>query len=418
MVSCHPWKGHLPPGWRQPNPQGWVYAVLGMGGMRPFPVGRKVAEMDSFTFTLLKKDPLTQARLGEISTRRGPIETPIFMPVGTQGTVKGVLPEALLDLGAQIILGNTYHLYLRPGHELIRQLGGLHSFMNWDRPILTDSGGFQVFSLSKLRKISEEGVRFQSHLDGSSHNLTPELSIAIQEDLDSDIIMAFDECIPYPSSREYVQEATERSTRWASRSKEAWRQERGAALFGIVQGGMYEDLRRKSSDDIQEINFDGYAVGGLSLGEEVSLMYDIMEFSLPLLPEDRPRYIMGVGTPEDLVEGVARGGDMFDCVMPTRNARNGVLFTTSGKISIKQNRYREDPGPPDPECTCYVCRHYSRAYLRHLFQANEILASVLNTHHNLHYYLNLMREIREAVRRGKYSEFRQEFYRRRQDQRC
>ncbi len=367
--------------------------------------------MHSFNFTLLKKDALTQARLGEISTRRGKIETPIFMPVGTLGTVKGVLPETLLDLGAQIILGNTYHLYLRPGHELIRNLGGLHHFMNWDRPILTDSGGFQVFSLNKLRKIGEEGVHFQSHLDGSSHTLTPEFSIAIQEALGSDIIMAFDECIPYPSSREYVLEATERSTRWAQRSRDAWQEERGAALFGIVQGGMFEDLRRKSSDDLLDIGFEGYAVGGLSLGEEINLMYDIMEFSLPLLPEDRPRYVMGVGTPEDLVEGVARGGDMFDCVMPTRNARNGVLFTTFGKISIKQNRYREDPAPPDPECSCYVCRHYSRAYLRHLFQSKEILASVLNTHHNLHYYLNLMREIREAVRQGKFSEFKANFYR-------
>jgi queuine tRNA-ribosyltransferase len=370
--------------------------------------------LHSFNFTLLKKDSLTQARLGEINTRRGKIETPIFMPVGTLGTVKGVLPETLLDLGAQIILGNTYHLYLRPGHDLIRGLGGLHQFMNWDRPILTDSGGFQVFSLNKLRKISEEGVVFQSHLDGSSHKLTPEFSIAIQEALGSDIIMAFDECIPYPSSREYVLEATERSTRWAKRSREAWQKERGAALFGIVQGGMFEDLRRKSSDDLLDIGFDGYAVGGLSLGEEINLMYDIMEFSLPLLPEDRPRYIMGVGTPEDLVEGVSRGGDMFDCVMPTRNARNGVLFTTFGKISIKQNRYREDPAPPDPECSCYVCRHYSRAYLRHLFQSKEILASVLNTHHNLHYYLNLMREIRAAVRLGKFTELKADFYRKRQ----
>ncbi|MBN2427512.1 MAG: tRNA guanosine(34) transglycosylase Tgt [Deltaproteobacteria bacterium] len=370
--------------------------------------------MENFNFTLLKKDSLTQARLGEIRTRRGLIETPIFMPVGTQGTVKGMLPETLLDLGAQIILGNTYHLYLRPGHELIRQLGGLHTFMNWPRPILTDSGGFQVFSLGKLCKISEEGVCFQSHLDGSRHNLTPEFSIAVQEALGSDIIMAFDECVPYPSTREYVRDATERSTRWARRSKSAWRQEEGSALFGIVQGGMYEDLRRRSSEDLLSIGFGGYAVGGLSLGEEIVLMYDIMEFSLPLLPEDRPRYIMGVGTPEDLVEGVARGADMFDCVMPTRNARNGVLFTNSGKISIKQSRYREDPNPLDPECTCYVCRHYSRAYLRHLFQANEILSSVLNTQHNLHYYLDLMKKIRAAIQEGTFTEFRRDFYRKRQ----
>jgi len=373
-----------------------------------------VNEMNNFGFALIKKDPSTRARLGEIRTGRGLIETPVFMPVGTQGTVKGVLPETLLDLGTQIILGNTYHLYLRPGHELIRKLGGLHSFMNWRRPILTDSGGFQVFSLGKLCKISEEGVCFQSHLDGSRHTLTPESSIAVQLALGSDIVMAFDECIPYPSPREYVREATERSTRWARRSRDAWREEGGAALFGIVQGGMHEDLRRRSSDDLLAIGFDGYAVGGLCLGEEIALMYDIMEFSLPLLPEDRPRYIMGVGTPEDLVEGVARGGDMFDCVMPTRNARNGVLFTSSGKISIKQSRYRDDPAPPDPECGCYVCRHYSRAYLRHLFQANEILASVLNTQHNLHYYLNLMREIRTAVGEGDFPGFRRDFYQKRE----
>jgi queuine tRNA-ribosyltransferase len=366
-----------------------------------------------FEFSLLHRDAGSAARRGVIETARGRIDTPIFMPVGTQGTVKGMVPEALLEVGAQIILGNTYHLYLRPGHELIRGLGGLHRFMNWPRPILTDSGGYQVFSLSRLRSIDEEGVVFQSHLDGSRHLLTPELSIAIQEALGADILMAFDECIPYPAERDYVIASSDRSSRWAQRSKEALCQGQAqAALFGIVQGGMYPDLRARSAHQLQEIGFDGYALGGLALGEESALMYDIFEASLPLLPADRPRYIMGVGTPADLVEGVARGGDMFDCVMPTRNARNGVLFTTFGRLSIKQNRFRDDPLPIDPDCDCYVCRHYSRAYLRHLFQANEILASVLNTHHNLHYYLRLMEGMREAVSRDRFVEFRADFYRR------
>jgi len=335
------------------------------------------------------------------------------MPVGTQGTVKAVLPETLTELGAQIILANTYHLFLRPGHELIRRLGGLHSFMNWERPILTDSGGFQVFSLGALRQINEEGVRFQSHLDGSSHILTPESSIAVQESLGADIIMAFDECIPYPSSRDYVAASTERSSRWARRCKEARRGEDGAALFGIVQGGMHADLRTRSADDLMQIGFDGYAVGGLSVGEEADLMYEVMDVTLPLLPVDRPRYVMGVGTPENLIEGISRGVDMFDCVMPTRNARNGVLFTSFGKVSIKQARYLEDPLPVDPDCSCYVCRNYSRAYLRHLYQSNEILASMLNTWHNLHYYLTLMKGARQAIEDGTFADYRRDFYRRR-----
>jgi len=336
------------------------------------------------------------------------------MPVGTQGTVKALLPEALKELDAQIILANTYHLYLRPGHELVRELGGLHRFMNWDRPILTDSGGFQVFSLGDLRRISEEGVDFQSHLDGSRHRLTPESSIAVQEALDADIIMAFDECIPYPANRDYVADSTARSSRWARRCKEARRSEDGAGLFGIVQGGMFPDLRAGCARDLIEIGFDGYALGGLSVGEEAGLMYDMMECTLPLLPADRPRYVMGVGTPENLVEGIARGVDMFDCVMPTRNARNGVLFTSFGKISIKQARYARDPEPIDPDCGCYVCNHYSRAYLRHLYQSGEILASVLNTHHNLHYYIQLMEEMRSAIEQDAFLDYKQEFYRKRQ----
>jgi queuine tRNA-ribosyltransferase len=346
------------------------------------------------TFDLLKECSDTWARRGTIHTRRGAIETPAFMPVGTQGTVKGMMPEQLKEIGSQVILGNTYHLYLRPGHDRMARFGGLHKFMNWDRPILTDSGGFQVFSLGDLRKIDEEGVRFQSHLDGSKHILTPELSIAIQEALGSDIMMVFDECIPHPSTREYISVSTARSTRWAARCKAA-RTEESAALFGIVQGGMEEDLRQKSVEGLLEIGFDGYALGGLSVGEPAEVMYQVMDWSLPLLPKDHPRYVMGVGTPENLVEAVSRGADMFDCVMPTRNARNGVLFTRFGKIS------------------CYVCRNYSRAYLRHLYQSNEILSSVLNTTHNLYYYLHLMKRMRDAISEGTFKTFREDFYRKR-----
>jgi queuine tRNA-ribosyltransferase len=374
---------------------------------------RQFLQTSAFSFLQLQQDPSSQARRGRMTTRHGVIETPAFMPVGTQGTVKGILPETLHELGAQIILGNTYHLFLRPGYELVNQLGGLQKFMNWDGPILTDSGGFQVFSLGDLRSISEDGVTFQSHLDGSRHFLSPEISIAVQRSLGADIIMAFDECIPHPAERAYVIDSTARSTRWAERCKLAHQPRDGAALFGIVQGGMHLDLRTRSLEELLAIGFDGYALGGLSVGEETELMYRIMEHALPQLPADQPRYVMGVGTPENLVEGVSRGADMFDCVMPTRNARNGVLFTSFGRISIKQARYREDAAPIDPDCSCYVCRHYSRAYLRHLYQSNEILASVLNTHHNLHYYLNLMSGIRRSLEEGVFAEFRADFYRQR-----
>lgn len=370
--------------------------------------------MSGFRYVLLQSDSGSQARRGRIYTQRGEIDTPAFMPVGTLGTVKGMLPEALKEIGAQIILANTYHLYLRPGHKLIQQLGGLHKFMNWDRPILTDSGGFQVFSLGDLRKITEEGAAFQSHLDGSKHTLTPELSVEIQLALGSDIVMVFDECIPHPAERTYVVDSTNRSTRWAQRCREVLPEGSASALFGIVQGGMELDLRKQSAEQLREIDFEGYALGGLSVGEETSLMYDMMEYSLPLLPVNRPRYVMGVGTPENLLEGVARGCDMFDCVMPTRNARNGVLFTSFGKISIKQAQYRDDEQPLDPDCQCYVCRNYSRAYLRHLYTSKEILAAVLNTHHNLYYYQQLMAGIRQTLENGRFTEFRRDFYKKRE----
>ncbi|MDY0190482.1 MAG: tRNA guanosine(34) transglycosylase Tgt [Desulfuromonas sp.] len=368
----------------------------------------------STSFELITTDSGSSARLGKLHTAHGVVETPVFMPVGTQGTVKAMLPETLEQLGAQIILGNTYHLFLRPGHELVRKLGGLHKFMHWSGPILTDSGGFQVFSLGKLRKITEEGVRFQSYIDGSHQMLTAESSIEIQQALGSDIIMVFDECIPYPATREYVIDSTERSMRWAKRSKLAHKRDDGSALFGIVQGGMHADLRQKSAADLVDIGFDGYAIGGLSVGEDAQQMYEMMDYTVPYLPVDRPRYVMGVGTPENLIEGVRRGVDMFDCVMPTRNARNGVLFTSFGKLSIKQAQYLDDPRPIDPECDCYVCRNYSRAYLRHLYQSNEILSSMLNTQHNLHYYVGLMRQIRQSLAAGTFENFCKEFYQKRQ----
>ncbi|MDA3902727.1 MAG: tRNA guanosine(34) transglycosylase Tgt [Desulfuromusa sp.] len=370
--------------------------------------------MSVFKYVLLQQDSDSQARRGRISTSRGEIETPVFMPVGTLATVKAMLPETLKEIGSQIILANTYHLYLRPGHKLVQQLGGLHKFMHWDRPILTDSGGFQVFSLGDLRKITEEGTAFQSHIDGSKHILTPELSVEIQLALGSDIVMVFDECIPHPAERAYVVDSTNRSARWAKRCREILPSGSTSALFGIVQGGMELDLRKQSVEQLREIGFEGYALGGLSVGEETSLMYDTMEYSLPLLPVDRPRYVMGVGTPENLLEGVARGCDMFDCVMPTRNARNGMLFTSFGKISIKQAQYRGDERPLDPDCQCYVCRNYSRAYLRHLYTSNEILASVLNTQHNLYYYQQLMAGIRQALENGNFTEFRSDFYNKRE----
>ncbi|MBP1752519.1 MAG: tRNA-guanine transglycosylase [Geobacteraceae bacterium] len=368
--------------------------------------------MSAIDFSIEKKDGSSRARLGSLKTPHGSIATPIFMPVGTQATVKAMTPEELREINTQIILANTYHLYIRPGHELVERLGGIHSFMNWRGPILTDSGGFQVFSLGELRKIKEEGVTFQSHVDGSYHFISPEISIAIQEALGADIIMCFDDCPPYPAEREHVSKSMEMTTRWARRCKEAKKRD-DQALFGIVQGGMYRDLRERSALDLCETGFDGYALGGLSVGEESELMYEVMDSCSALLPEDKPRYVMGIGTPEDLIEAVYLGYDMFDCVMPTRNARNGMLFTSFGRLNIRNACHAEDPAPIDPDCGCYVCRNYSRAYLRHLFKAGEILASRLNTYHNLHYYLSLMEGARKSIEEGRFSQYRQEFYQRR-----
>ncbi|HTP65358.1 MAG TPA: tRNA guanosine(34) transglycosylase Tgt [Geobacteraceae bacterium] len=365
--------------------------------------------MSAIDFKVIKTDRDSAARLGSLTTPHGRIDTPIFMPVGTQGTVKAMIPEELREVGSQIILANTYHLYIRPGHEVVGRLGGLHEFMHWDGPILTDSGGFQVFSLGELRKISEEGVKFQSHLDGSYHFISPEGAIGIQEALGGDIIMCFDECPPYPAEYDYVQRSTALTYRWAERCKMAKRRD-DQALFGIVQGGMYKDLRERSAAELCALEFDGYALGGLSVGEEREMMYEIIAHCAPLLPADKPRYVMGIGTPEDLIEAINFGVDMFDCVMPTRNARNGMLFTTTGSINIKNAAYAEDRSPIDEECSCYVCNNYSRAYLRHLYRSGEILASRLNTWHNLHYYLSLMAKARQAIAEEGFAQFRREFY--------
>jgi queuine tRNA-ribosyltransferase len=355
----------------------------------------------AFRFKITKKDSSSQARLGRIETDHGAFATPAFLPVGTQGSVKSLTPEELVEVGVEAVLGNTYHLYLRPGHDTIGRLGGLHAFIHWERPILTDSGGFQIFSLGSLRKISEEGVTFQSHLDGSSHFLTPEKVVEIQRVLGTDIAMVLDECVPYPSPYDYVETSVERTNRWAWRSLQA-RRESDPALFAIVQGGVSRDLREKSARALVGMGFQGYAIGGLSVGEPKSSMSDVLQWTTPLLPEHAPRYLMGVGTPKDIIDAVMLGVDFFDCVLPTRNARNGTLFTSSGKISIKQAQYAEDGRPVDETCTCYTCRHYSRAYLRHLYLSKEILSSRLNTIHNLYYYINLLREIREAIQEDRF----------------
>ena len=364
----------------------------------------------SFEFDLLKKDEKTKARLGILHTPHGDIETPIFMPVGTQATVKAMTPEELKEMNAQIILSNTYHLHMRPTSELIKNAGGLHKFMNWDRPILTDSGGFQVFSLGELRKITEEGVHFQSHIDGSRHFLSPEEAMRIQNNLGSDIMMAFDECPPYPATYEYVKKSIERTSRWAVRCKEAHKNTDNQAIFGIVQGGEYKDLREQSAKDLVALDFPGYAVGGLSVGEPKEIMYQVLDYTCDFLPENKPRYLMGVGSPDALFEGVIRGIDMFDCVLPTRIARNGTAFTSSGQIAIKNAKYREDFTPLDSECDCYTCRNYTKAYLRHLYKANEILSARLFSYHNLHFLLTLMENIRQAIREDRLLEYKEEFF--------
>lgn len=360
-------------------------------------------------FTALGQDNF--ARRGRITFPRGSIETPAFMPVGTYGTVKAMTPEELLDIGAEIILGNTFHLMLRPGTEVIRTHGDLHDFMHWQKPILTDSGGFQVFSLAEMRKITEEGVKFRSPIDGSEIMLTPEHSIYVQQVLGSDIVMIFDDCTPYPATFDQAAQSMRLSLRWANRSKAAHQKNfNGSALFGIVQGGVYKDLRTESLQGLIEIGFDGYAIGGLAVGEEKTEREMILEHVLPQLPQDKPRYLMGVGKPEDIVEAVKRGIDMFDCVMPTRNARNGHLFTHQGVIRIRNACYEFDTRPLDENCGCYTCKNYSRAYLRHLDKCGEILAARLHTIHNLYYYQDLMRDIRQAIENNSFSEFYRNFY--------
>ncbi|MEA3232915.1 MAG: tRNA guanosine(34) transglycosylase Tgt [Thermodesulfobacteriota bacterium] len=376
----------------------------------------------SFEFQVTATSSTTRARAAVLKTTHGSVHTPVFMPVGTLASVKSLTPEDLVASGARIILGNTYHLYLRPGCEVVKRFGGLHGFMHWDRPILTDSGGFQVFSLAKLSKLSEEGYAFQSHIDGSRHLLTPEKAVDIQLCLNSDILMCLDQCAAYPGTRQEIRQALDLTTRWAERSRQAWmnrigmdrtgmdRSAAGNTLFGIVQGGMFSDLRQKAVELLSGIDFPGYAIGGLSVGEPKNLMLEMADYTLSLLPTDRPRYVMGVGTPEDLVEMVAMGADMFDCVMPTRNARNGQLFTSSGTMNIGNARFKDDTAPVDPSCTCYTCRNYSRAYLRHLYKSRELLAYRLNTLHNIHYYTSLASTMRHAIQNDEWDDFRNRFY--------
>ena len=358
-------------------------------------------------FNLINSD--NAARRGQLTFERGTVETPAFMPVGTYGTVKAMTPEELEDIGAEIILGNTFHLMLRPGTDIIQKHGDLHDFMHWKGPILTDSGGFQVFSLAKMRKITEQGVVFQSPIDGSRVELTPESSMQVQKALGSDIVMIFDECTPFPATQKQAEDSMQLSLRWAKRCKQA-HEGNASALFGIVQGGMYPELRHQSAAGLTELGFDGYAIGGLSVGEPENERNRILDETLPVLPEDKPRYLMGVGRPEDIVEAVRRGVDMFDCVIPTRHARTGFLYTRSGIIKIRNSQYRDDIRPLDEECSCYTCRNYSRSYLRHLDKCGEILGARLNTLHNLHFYQDLMRDIRSAIEVGQFEQFAEDFY--------
>jgi queuine tRNA-ribosyltransferase len=370
----------------------------------------------SLKYRVLARDPDTRARAGVLTTLHGDIPTPCFMPVGTQGTVKAVGPDDLKEVGASMILANTYHLLIRPGPDIVKRLGGLHGFMSWNGPILTDSGGYQVFSLASLRKIGQEGVVFKSHLDGTEISLTPEKAIAVQETLGPDIMMAFDECTPYPSRRRETAASAELTLNWAHRCLEAQNPDHSPALFGIIQGGMYPDLRRRSAEDVSALDFPGLAIGGLAVGEEPEVRLDMIDAAAEVIPSEKPLYLMGLGAPVDLVEGVARGADMFDCVMPTRNARNGQLFTTSGRLVIKNARYKDDPRPVEEGCGCYTCRTFSRGYLRHLFIARELLAYRLNSIHNLYYYLALLGKAREALLSGKFTQFYADFYDSREDE--
>jgi len=361
-------------------------------------------------YELIKTCKQSGARLGRLHTPHGVIETPVFMPVGTLATVKTMSPEELKEIGAGIILSNTYHLWIRPGEEIVEEAGGLHSFMNWDGAILTDSGGFQVFSLSSMRKIEEEGVHFRSHLSGEALFLSPEKAIQIENALGADIIMAFDECPPYPADHSYVKNSLERTTRWAERCLKAHQKPDKQALFGIVQGGVYKDLRELSARQLISLDFPGYAVGGLSVGEPKELMYEALEWTVPLLPSTKPRYLMGVGSPDALIEGAIRGIDMFDCVLPTRIARNGTTMTSSGRVVIRNAQYERDFGPLDPECDCYTCRNYSRAYIRHLIKANEVFGIRLTTYHNLYFLTQLMKKVREAILEDRLLDFRDQFF--------
>ena len=366
--------------------------------------------MTALKYELIKTDARTKARRGRITTPHGVIETPIFMPVGTAATVKAMRPEEVEELGAQIILSNTYHLYLRPGHEVVKAAGGLHKFMNWNKTILTDSGGFQVFSLGAMRKITEEGAQFRSHIDGSLHMISPEKSMEIQNALGSDIMMAFDECAPADASYEYVKDSLARTTRWLRRCKDYHKNTDKQALFGIMQGGMFKDLRKESAEAIVEMDLPGYSIGGLSVGEPKEVMYDVLDDCVDYLPKEKPRYLMGVGSPDCLFEGVERGIDMFDCVLPTRIARHGMAMTSEGRINIKNARFERDFTPLDPNCDCYTCRNYSRAYLRHLFKADEMLSSMLMTNHNLHFLVKTMDGIRKSIEEDRFLEFKKEFY--------
>ncbi|WP_342511138.1 tRNA guanosine(34) transglycosylase Tgt [Sporosarcina sp. FSL K6-1522] len=366
--------------------------------------------MAAITYEHIKTCKQTGARLGIVHTPHGSFETPAFMPVGTQATVKTMSPEELKDIGAGIILSNTYHLWLRPGHEIIKEAGGLHKFMNWDRPILTDSGGFQVFSLSKFRKIEEEGVHFRHHLNGSKLFLSPEKAMEIQNALGPDIMMAFDECPPFPATYEYMKASVERTSRWAERCLAAHARPDEQALFGIVQGGEFEELRKQSARDLVALDFPGYAIGGLSVGEPKDIMNRVLEYTTPLLPEDKPRYLMGVGSPDSLIDGAIRGIDMFDCVLPTRIARNGTLMTSEGRLVVRNAKYKNDFRPLDENCDCYACKNYSRAYIHHLIRTEETFGIRLTTHHNLHFLLNLMEQVRDAIRNDRLGDFREEFF--------